>query len=252
MRQNKNSRRNRNSYQAPSKNLKYMKTFESFGKDYDLLLEEEAWLKNALMAGLITFSSMFGMNQAQAKAETVEAKGNKVETVMVTDLNKETDLVTQEHQLDTTKTYVKTKSTSSKFTLDIDSRIAKKIIIQVGDVLEPGDKEHITTFSKIPKKKLSDTGIRFASGEEKLLLPLSQEIAMNINDDASAFQVTTLGLKTGEQSSDIEEITIIVNTNQDKYDEDGKLTVVATEFHVTIDGKEVSVPLKKGQKMELK
>jgi hypothetical protein len=112
MRQNRNSRKT-----SSNKNLKYIKTFESFGGDYKLMLEEESWLSKTL-AGLALMMPMLG-SVTPTKAMSVDKQQEPIE------LKADTKTTA-----DSIKTFVKTASAGKKFDLEITGFKPENVIVK--------------------------------------------------------------------------------------------------------------------------
>lgn len=112
MRQNRNSRKT-----SSNKNLKYIKTFESFGGDYKLMLEEESWLSKTL-AGLALMMPFLG-SVTPTKAISVDKQQEPIE------LKADTKTTA-----DSIKTFVKTASTGKKFDLEITGFEPQNVMVK--------------------------------------------------------------------------------------------------------------------------
>lgn len=112
MRQNRNSRKT-----SSNKNLKYIKTFESFGGDYKLMLEEESWLSKTL-AGLALMMPFLG-SVTPTKAISVDKQQEPIE------LKADTKTTA-----DSAKTFVKTASTGKKFDLEITGFKPENVMVK--------------------------------------------------------------------------------------------------------------------------
>lgn len=131
MRQNRNSRKT-----SSNKNLKYIKTFESFGGDYKLMLEEEGWLSKTL-AGLAMVLPFFGLSKTDAKAMQVVKEEPTENTVTLSNVKSTSEEKVElkkstlsEKDTSIVKTFLETSSAGKTFNLTIQGFTDKNVIIK--------------------------------------------------------------------------------------------------------------------------
>jgi hypothetical protein len=125
MRQNRNSNK-----KSLSKNLKYMKTFESFEGDYQLMLEEESLLSKFMLGLGILGQGLFGSPQ-DVKAADIVTK-DAITYNIQTEEGEETKLVTAISKEDTST--IKTFVTTPKVKLGVKFNLIVEGFKDVDDI----------------------------------------------------------------------------------------------------------------------
>jgi hypothetical protein len=168
MRENRNLRK--------SKNLRYVKTFESFGKDYHLMLEEESWLSKGL-ATLAMVLPFFGLSKTDANAMQVVKEEPTKNTVTLSNVNSPAEekvelkkSMLSEQDTAKVKTFLETSSAGKTFNLTIQGFKPENVIIkEVQMDRNLFEKEVITCF--YTTSALKDTHMFHGGQPEAAVIP---------------------------------------------------------------------------------
>jgi hypothetical protein len=201
MRQNRNSNK-----KSLSKNLKYMKTFESFEGDYQLMLEEESWLSKTLAS--IALMLPFLGPTTPTKAMQVSGK-DPIEVKTQTGTKK-----------DTAKTFVKTATAGKKFDLEIVGFKPENVIVKEIQM----DRDLFTKETVVvgfTTDKLTDDGKLQDGVQPSIITGGAKVTIVNSHADENMKLVITISV---EQT--------------DRLDEDGNVVSAKTEW--TLNGKPLS------------